>query len=197
MKVLAVRSIPLSQDTMNAWRSTEYDFKFLGRGRVTDKAIDVAKQYDYDVVLNLGATNVPDDELVVTPAATVKLLQSAKSLRASALGALVPPKPLYHDPCWEKTKGFGGDGKVYIAHFDPALHNKRNADYQRHIVGVIDPCFNNGSTNEHIKALMIEIKHHVFKFTLTHLTMSNAYFSFRQYLFKFTCNTINIFYLVM
>ena len=43
----------------------------------------------------------------------------------------------------------------------------------------VNTAFNNSSTHQYIEPTMIKIRHDLFKFTFTHLTMSNANTRFR------------------
>lgn len=46
--------------------------------------------------------------------------------------------------------------------------------------GNINTGFNNGGTDQHIEALMVEIIHHPFQIPFTHLTMADGYPSLRD-----------------
>ncbi len=44
----------------------------------------------------------------------------------------------------------------------------------------VDTGFDNGGTDQHVETLMVEIVHHTFQITLTHLTMANSDTRFRH-----------------
>lgn len=138
MKVLVVRSIPLSPETMEAWKSTNYDVKFANRNRaVPNDIVEIFEneEYGYDLVLNLGNSQMLQEEFVVTCGEAVEMLSSSKVLRNSILGGYMPPKPIFGDAAWAKKGGYGGRGKEFVGGFNPDVHNIPDYDYQRHIDG--------------------------------------------------------------
>lgn len=135
MKVLAVRSIPLSKESSAAWKSTEHNLKFLAPGKNGDVAVEVAEINNYDLILNLGSLTVKESDIVINKPEVVRMLRSSKVVREGVLGGFLPPKAVPGDKAWAKGAGHGGRGKFIINAYDPDRDNNPLYDYQRHVDG--------------------------------------------------------------
>lgn len=143
MKVLMVKSIPLSEDTQAAWKASEdHEVKFLGRNRDVVEARDIAERYNYDLVVNLGNSSLKLGDgrdagvPLVNSGEVVELLKDSAKVRAGLLGQHLPPRPQRGEAFWIKGGGFGGRNKQHMPMFDPeADYGFPDADLQRHVVG--------------------------------------------------------------
>lgn len=113
MSFLVVKSIPLSQETQNAWRTQGASFLKRSRdGRVPEQ---IARRQDF--IINLGNTNfVCDDRDAISFNCpdTIRAVSHPVNLRktfADTEGIL--PARTITGPHWHKRGGFGGRGKLF------------------------------------------------------------------------------------
>lgn len=135
MKILIYRSIPLSEETQEAWR--EAGCKFALRDRTPEDVFDLAERRGYDGVLNLGDSEFPETDYVWNTGNTVKTLLTSAAMRRSLLASVMPPAPREGEAFWVKGPGRGGTNKAKVDAYDPARHVYGNMliDLQRHING--------------------------------------------------------------
>jgi len=151
VKILAVRSIPLADDTVAAWREAaklcDIELRFLRRD---DEAVSRLYKYapNYGAVLNLGNTAFNDrrvDSVVFNPPEVVKTLNSPRAIRLSPLSIMLPPAvklggiPV-HEKVWFKDKGFHDDNKEFFEKVDDYRLMRmatETCDFQKHIDGTV------------------------------------------------------------
>lgn len=134
MSILIVRSIPLSRETQDAWRSQ--GARFLRRSRDPN----AYRQYTgyFDHVLNLGNSSLTVDHARLwNKPTTVQTLTSPRKSREQ-LHDLLPPVPRNSShPAWHKRAGRGGSGKIFYPEGTPrpTFCSCHNCDWQEHIEG--------------------------------------------------------------
>lgn len=106
MKILAVRSVPLSKETRDAWNSAGVRLVRRDRG---DADIDrIVNKYNYEAILNLGGAINRSSVPVWNPATTISRLSHTR-LRGTLDGFGMPEQTI-EQPHWHKHGGFGGTG---------------------------------------------------------------------------------------
>lgn len=134
MKILAVRSVPLSKEVRAAWNA--HLVSFIRRDRKNDKLKKIAETR-YDALLNLGNTNYDFSALSIpvwNTAESVRAVSRPTALRNTlGEGGFLPPRD-FSGPHWHKRGGFGGQGTIY--------HSKAlgecvvpGGDIQKHVKG--------------------------------------------------------------
>lgn len=140
MKILVLRSIPLSEQTRDAFKQPidNLDVRFVKRGN-EHRVIELANKYGYDFVWNHGHMELPDtiwDQGTVpvfNRPRNVKMLLTPASTRHSVFGSLLPPKPEVGDDCWVKGYGRAGRNKERtICEYWP---DGNGWDIQKHVEG--------------------------------------------------------------
>lgn len=142
MKILAVRSVPLSRETREAWNSA--GVRFLRRTRRLADMPRIVQRYGYDAVLSLGnLEGIPEcgvprfnsDETIRAVSRTAALRRTLDDDGADT--RFMPP--LVHEqnpgPHWHKNGGWGGAGVVYHDQFYEGCAEWGSPELQRHIDG--------------------------------------------------------------
>lgn len=132
MKILAVRSVPLSKETRDAWNRV--GVRFARRNHDSEQDIErIVETYAYDAVLNLGGF-VNDCSVPVWNAVSTVSKLNHRDLRSTISGFGMPPQHTKDTPHWHKTNawGWGGEGVRYCEELCPV-----NVDHeiQAHING--------------------------------------------------------------
>jgi hypothetical protein len=142
MKVLAVKSIPLSKETIESWKTLDneqFQLKFLKRSRHPNEALRILQQNNYSLILNLGNSELTDEEEIVWNSKSVcDTLRTPGSMRKSPLDAILPPIADWNDPnVWIKGPGRGGWNKTHhlTGLDDNPVPITRDWDCQKHIEG--------------------------------------------------------------
>jgi hypothetical protein len=143
MRILAVKSVPLSEDTVAAWRSvnnsTDITVKFLLRDREPNEAIGIAERNSYDMILNLGNSELTyEDPMVWNSLQVCDMLRTPGGMRRSPLAAVLPPQMDWNEPnVWVKGPGRAGWNKHHYTTglTDEALPITNQWDCQQHIEG--------------------------------------------------------------
>ena len=149
MKILAVKSVPLAEDTVAAWKAAaEFNeqgiaFRFMKRGREPNEAVGLAARNNYNLVLNLGNSELlSDHNMVWNNHEICSMLRTPGSIRRSPLAAALPPMAKYDGPFWVKGPGRAGINKWYCETVDdedriPYPATPLNEwDTQQHVDGV-------------------------------------------------------------
>ncbi len=110
MSFLIIRSIPLSEETREAWKSV--GGKFLRRSRDGTVPNDYNNRYRY--ILNLGHFRVSTSiDVVFNEPDVMRAVTRPIALRET-LGELdVLPENTINGPHWHKNPGWRGRGKVF------------------------------------------------------------------------------------
>lgn len=133
MKILALRSVPLSQETRNAWN--EAGVRFAKRDRSVAELNSITVRGRYDAVLNLGnmAVDTLDIEAEVwNETDTIRSVSRPERLR-EVLDEFLPARVL-DGPHWHKFGGYGGRGVRLCG--TPCNDGRGGGDIQQHIDGV-------------------------------------------------------------
>lgn len=111
MRILAVRSVPLSKETRDAWASA--NVRMVRRGSDHARIRRIVERNGYDAVLNLGSLNLVGEHnvWVFNVDETVRAV-GHRTLRATLDGEGMPPHE-YDGPHWHKHGGFGGAGTTF------------------------------------------------------------------------------------
>lgn len=139
MKILAVRSVPLSQETRDAWKSV--GVRFVRRDRTVADIERIAVRQNYDAVLNLGRTDLDMGAGTGVdhwnPSTLVRAVSRPTALRRTLDGFGLPQRR--NDvPHWHKRGGFGGEGVTFCdPNVEPACFVTTNGaeEVQEHIEG--------------------------------------------------------------
>jgi hypothetical protein len=136
MRTLAVRSIPLSEATRNGWHSA--NVRFAKRNRNNSQIENIAVQYGYDSVLNLGDRGFFSEKVLTwNRIESVWAVMEPQALRVTMPDFL--PAELDEDTGahWHKSMGWGGVGKRFHDKFyEGCDENWYNDDTQEHIEGI-------------------------------------------------------------
>lgn len=128
--MLIVRSIPLSQETQDAWRSQ--GAVFLRRDRRGRVPADLAEQQD--LILNLGNTFLSCERPYFNDVNTIIAISHPNNLRRTFAETDILPERVTQGPHWHKSGGFRGQGKMFCEEFvgECAVIP---GDVQRHVAG--------------------------------------------------------------
>lgn len=134
MRILLIRSIPLSREVRNAWKANGGVFlRRVRNGQVSKVVAD-----KYDRLINLGNTNLSVDGslLIYNDIHTVRAISLPLALRRTLKDTDLIPSSNIDNSHWHKLGGFGGQGNAFCA---PGTGNSRcrgmSGDIQRHIEG--------------------------------------------------------------
>lgn len=141
------RSIPLSRETFEAWKSV--GATFYAKTRTASEALDMfsaSRAKKLCAFINLGSSDsafsLKKDPALVNniynPKDVVDILLTPAAMRRSVLAALIPPFPKEGEPYW--VKGYGRHGLNKARHDsykkgDERRHRK-GCDLQKHVEGV-------------------------------------------------------------
>jgi hypothetical protein len=138
MTLLVVKSIPLSRDTVRAWKSTN-QVTFLRRSRNGEIPHTIARRYD--AILNLGNVQLTvggSGHRIYNSPNSIRAVSTAPALRRT-LGdtdlGVIPPYE-FDGPHWHKHSGFGGEGKTFHEDVIPTLCHRMRGDVQQHVEGM-------------------------------------------------------------
>ena len=126
--ILAVRSVPLSLETRDAWKTANIQFRMRNTNNVWLPHMNGR----FEAVLNLGNVDHVFDDVpvpVFNPPSIIKAISTPKALRRT-IGDFVPSISRL-DPHWHKTPGFGGEGKRLCGDW----WCDTNDDTQQHVYG--------------------------------------------------------------
>ena len=132
MKVLALRSIPLSDNTREGWRAAGITF---ARRKRTDAEIEqLCLKYGYDAVINLGDRGFSSDVVQVwNDIATVNVTMDTARLRKQLDGFGMPLNSGV-GPHWHKQGGgWGGSGVRFCENYEAC--DDLYGEVQAHIDG--------------------------------------------------------------
>jgi hypothetical protein len=136
MRFIAVRSLPLSQDTKEAWRYAGAIYP--ARGSSVERIISLADDSRADFILNLGSSKFHPTELERIPVLNkgmdiYPLLWPG--LSRTLFDDLMPPRPtVFPADVWIKTPGFGGRGKFHKL-VSESMVLPHQWDWQAHVEG--------------------------------------------------------------
>lgn len=132
MKILAVRSVPLSRETREAWNSA--GVRFLKRTRPLRDMPRIVQRYGYDAVLSLGNLDgIPECGVPrFNSDETIRAVSQTRQLRRTLDGEGMPA-PRTDVPHWVKVGGYGGNG---VRRCDPHEGDHRwYEEVQEHVEG--------------------------------------------------------------
>ena len=132
MRILLVRSIPLSRKVRNAWKANGGVFlRRVRNGQVSEVVAD-----RYDRLVNLGNTNLSVDGsiLIYNDIHTIRAISTPLALRRTLEDTDLIPVATYAGTHWHKGKGYGGDGKIFHERNCSDRHIIAS-DLQQHIEG--------------------------------------------------------------
>lgn len=132
MKLLAIRSIPLSEETREGWHAA--GVKFAKRRRSDAEIQRIIDRYDYDAAINLGDRGFKSETTPIwNDIETVLSVMSTVELRKTLDGEGMPARRT-DVPHWVKPPGlWGGMGVKY---HEPHDHCDRTYyEVQEHIEG--------------------------------------------------------------
>jgi hypothetical protein len=134
---VVVRSVPLSTDTMEAWRSV--GGMYPRRDRSPASIIDLAEDQGADFILNLGSSgfNHPVPYFVWNSAEWVTPINLPGTTRELFPDLLPPvPNPAVKTKAWLKAPGRGGRGKELVTFPENvSQYLPKTWDLQTHIDG--------------------------------------------------------------
>lgn len=130
MTVFVNRSIPLSQESREAWRNvaTIIPRQHRNRLRVLDRI------QPEDVVINLGLSDaVGRDCIVYNDPVSIRSVLTPQAIR-NTMPDLLPPRPGIRDAFWRKGPGQHGNG---VSFYDGGMipPDRPGYDLQKHIEG--------------------------------------------------------------
>lgn len=142
--ILAVRSIPLSKETSDAWRNSGVTFVRRSRVEANDwgAVLRIVRNNGYEALLNLGNMELPDlpGVSVWNSSNTIRAVSRTSELRVTldddkANTEFMPPLPAKGDDYWVKRGGFGGTGVRFYTDW-PGVRTWYGPDeIQKHIEG--------------------------------------------------------------
>ncbi len=138
--IAILRSIPLAQDTREAWASA--GVRVVSRKRI-DSYVSGRITDDDTLFINLGIRNHIQQANVINPLEVIESVSRPTDIR-EALNKFLPPPP--EDGAteyWEKSHGFGGSGSTFRSssnrdkEYDGSVRSTMGhyVDYQQHIHG--------------------------------------------------------------
>jgi hypothetical protein len=138
MSVLGIKSVPLERSTNVSWKTVP-GFFFVDRARSSHSVERHVATRRYSAVINLGRVDCDlsgSISLVFNTPATIRAISTPKALRKT-LNDFIAPVSMDGGPHWHKTKGYGGEGKVFHDEGDEGCHywNDMGWDRQEHIEG--------------------------------------------------------------
>lgn len=114
-KVLALRSVPLSKETRDAWHVS--GVRFVRRTRTPGQIARIVEGNGYEAILNLGTVGnmgYISDSPVWNPDSVVRAVSKTHRLRQTLDGEGMPPLD-DSGPHWHKSGGWGGSGVHYCS----------------------------------------------------------------------------------
>lgn len=134
MKLLLIRSIPISAETKEAWKAN--GALFMRRTR----QLETVAKLPFDVILNLGDSSFDlMDDLTMkwwNLGKNIRMFRSPIAMREN-FGDLIPPRPeLEETEWWHKTSGRGGSGNTFSdGTVFGDIKSNLAGDFQTHING--------------------------------------------------------------
>jgi hypothetical protein len=135
MKFVAVRSLPLSEDTKQAWRSVGAIYP--ARGSSVERIITIAADSQASFILNLGSSKFqPGDTHIPVLNRGMDIYPLLwPGLSRTLFDDLMPPRPtVFPADVWIKTPGFGGRGKFHKL-VSESMVLPHQWDWQAHVEG--------------------------------------------------------------
>ena len=133
--LLAIRSLPLSKTTADAWRSAGVGF-IRRRNHNIDIINKVVERSNIRAIINLGNLNL-DFSNIMAPIFnhpdSIRSISSALALRKTLNDYI--PKQTFDGPHWHKRLGYGGAGKVFHEDQTDVCFGV-SGDSQQHIEGI-------------------------------------------------------------
>ena len=134
MKLLLIKSLPLSRQTINGWKGTTHDVRFALRGRHPSQIEAIRRRWRYDAVLSLGDSGY-DYGVCWNPLALVKMTNSPRKT-GEVMGDLMPRRPKQGEPYWVKGPGYAGRNSQYFDGRGPLPYTiGKQACIQKHVEG--------------------------------------------------------------
>lgn len=131
-KILALKSIPLSEQTRHAWHET--GVRFAHRRRTNREIQNLVDEYGYEIVVNLGDKGFASETVpVYNHINSVMAVMEPLALRRTFNGAYLP-NSVHDGSHWHKHSGWGGAGKTYLTGREASCEYF-NAETQSHIAG--------------------------------------------------------------